>query len=98
MSEKDNSMPSSKDSSGSRVVLWMHVHPPDIQGHARLDQRRRVGWRTEPRREERTAVATEGHVGNSVVLGTVVATTTRKGSSGSSCDGNGSGGVNEINK
>jgi hypothetical protein len=27
----------------------------------------------EPRREERTEAATEGHVGNSVMLGTVVA-------------------------
>jgi hypothetical protein len=52
----------------------------------------------EPRREECTPAATEGHVGNSVVLGTVVATATRKGSSGSSCDGDGGRGVNEINK
>ncbi len=91
-------MPSSKDSSSSRVVLWMQVHPPDRQGHAWLGRRRRVGRRTEPRREERTAAATEGHVGNSVVLGTVVAMATRKGSSGSSCNGDGGGRVNEINK
>jgi hypothetical protein len=52
----------------------------------------------ERRREERTAAATEGHVGNSMVLGTVVVTATRKGSSGSSCDSDGGGGVNEINK
>jgi hypothetical protein len=52
----------------------------------------------EPRREECTAAATEGHMGNSVALGTVVAMATRKGSSGSSCDSNGGGGVNEINK
>jgi hypothetical protein len=38
----------------------------------------------------------EGHMGNSVVLDMVVATATRKGSSGSSCDGG--GGVKEINK
>ncbi len=44
------------------------------------------------------AAATEGHVGYSVVLGTVVATAMRKGSSGSSCDGDGGRGVNEINK
>ncbi len=98
MSENDNSMPSSEDSSSSWVVLWMHLHPPDRQGHARLGRRRRVGRQTEPRREERTAAATEGHVGNSVVLSTVVAMATRKGSSRSSCDGNGGGGVNEINK
>ena len=57
-----------------------------------------MGWQTEPRREERTAAATEGHVGNSMVLGTVVAMATRKGSSRSNCDGDGGGGVNEINK
>jgi hypothetical protein len=50
----------------------------------------------EPRREERTAAATEGHMGNSMVLDTVAATAMRKGSSGSSC--NGGGGVKEINK
>ncbi len=49
----------------------------------------------EPRREERTAAATEGHVGDSVVLNTVAATATRGGSSGRSCEG-GTGGVNEI--
>jgi hypothetical protein len=98
MSEKDNSMPSSKGSSSSRVVLWMHVRPPDRQGHAWLGPQRRVGRRTEPRREECMAAATEGHVGNSVVLGMVVATATRKGSSGSSCNSNSGGGVNEINK
>ncbi len=57
-----------------------------------------MGRQTEPRREERTTAAMERHVGNSVVLGMVVAMATRKGSSGSSCDGNGIGGVNEINK
>ncbi len=51
----------------------------------------------EPRREECMAAATEGQVSNSVVLGTVVATAMRKGSSGSSCNGNRGGGVNEIN-
>ncbi len=50
----------------------------------------------EPRREERTAAATEGHMGNNVVLDMVVAMAMRKGSSGSSCDGG--GGVKEINK
>ncbi len=55
-----------------------------------------MGRRTEQRREERTAAATEGHMGNSVVLDTVAATATRKGSNGSSCDGY--GGVKEINK
>jgi hypothetical protein len=98
MSEKDNSIPSSEDSSSCRVVLWMHMRPPDRQGHAWLGRRRQVGRRTEPRREERTAAATEGQLGNSVVLGMVVATATSKGSSGSSCDGDGGGGVNEINK
>jgi hypothetical protein len=52
----------------------------------------------EPRREERTAAAMEGHMGNSVVLGMVVVTAMRKGSSRSSCNGDGGGGVNEINK
>jgi hypothetical protein len=37
-------------------------------------------------------------VGNSMVLGMVVAMAMRKGSSGSSCDGDGGGGVNEIHK
>ncbi len=37
-------------------------------------------------------------MGNSMVLGMVVAMAMRKGSSGSSCDGDGGGGVNEIHK
>ncbi len=49
----------------------------------------------EPRREEHMAAATEGHVGNSAVLDTVVAMATRGGGSGRSCNG-GTGGVNEI--